>query len=266
MNHAGFNPQNSAVVLIPARFNSSRLPGKPLLDLAGKPMICRVVERALSAKTVNRAIVATDDSRIRDAVVAEGFEAVLTRSDHPSGTDRLAEAARDLVEADVIVNVQGDEPMIAPQTIDAAVSALIADGESEIATTWEPIQSAADVLSRDVVKVIVDRYDHALYFSRTPIPFPVEAVRRHGSLQSALENDQETIHLFRKHTGLYVYRRAFLLEFANWPQSTLERAEQLEQLRALERGIKIKVVQAHAHSIGVDTLPDLERVRALMER
>lgn len=207
MNHTGSNPQTTVVALIPARFNSTRLPGKALLEIAGKPMICWVVERTLAAKTVSRVIVATDDQRILEAVQSRGFEAMKTRSDHASGTDRIAEIASQ-IDADIIVNVQGDEPLISPSTIDLAVEALTAD--AGMATTWEPIHTAADVLNPDVVKIVCDDSDRALYFSRSPVPFPREAVREHGTIEAALENDSSLVQRFRKHTGLYVYRREVL--------------------------------------------------------
>lgn len=228
-------------------------------------MILWVVERALSARNVERAIVATDDRRIMDAVRAAGFEAVMTSPTHQSGSDRLAEVAAGLDDADVIVNVQGDEPLISPRTIERAVDELINADEAQIVTTWEGIEDASDVVSPDVVKVVVDRGGRALYFSRSPVPYPREAVRRHGSLYAALEKEPELIKLFRKHTGLYAYRRSFLLEYAGWPQSELERTESLEQLRVIERGATIMVIEADSPSVGVDTLEDLERVRALME-
>jgi 3-deoxy-manno-octulosonate cytidylyltransferase (CMP-KDO synthetase) len=227
-------------------------------------MILHVVERALAAPSVSRAIVATDDERIHDVVRACGFEAVMTSTSHASGSDRLAEAARD-IEADVIVNVQGDEPLISPDTIELAVAALLEDEGAAVSTTCERIETAADVLSADVVKVVMDEGGRALYFSRSPVPFPREAARRHGSLASALEAEPQLLAHFRKHTGLYVYRRAFLLEYARWPQSALERAESLEQLRILERGHRIRVVEAASPSIGVDTEEDLARVRELLE-
>ena len=265
MDHTGSNQDITAVAVIPARYNSTRLPGKPLLPIGGKPLVLWVAERALAASTVNRVIVATDDSRILDVVRSGGFEAMMTRSDHASGSDRVAEVARDL-KAGIIVNVQGDEPLIDPETIDRAVNALVDDPEASVATTSEPIAGAADVLSPAVVKVIVDGAGRATSFSRAPIPFPAEAVRRHGSLAAALQNEPALLSLFRKHTGLYAYRREFLLEFTDWPQSPKERAESLEQLRALERGVTIKVVEAASPSIGVDTMEDLERVRAIVGR
>jgi 3-deoxy-manno-octulosonate cytidylyltransferase (CMP-KDO synthetase) len=264
VDHTGPKYNQIAVAIIPARYDSTRLPGKPLLEIAGKPLVLWVVERALAARSVSRALVATDDARILDCVTSAGFEAVMTNPRHATGTDRIAEVARDL-DAEIIVNVQGDEPLIEPETIDRAVSALVNDPEAEIATTCEPIDDIADVLSRAVVKVVVDDAGRALEFSREPIPFPNQAVSRHGSIEAALEREPALLSTFRKHTGLYVYRREFLLKFTGWPQSESEAAESLEQLRAMERGVKIKVVEALAPSIGVDTIEDLERVRALFE-
>jgi 3-deoxy-manno-octulosonate cytidylyltransferase (CMP-KDO synthetase) len=258
------NSQQIAVAVIPARYDSTRLPGKPLLPLAGKPLVVWVAERARAARTVSRVIVATDDQRILDAVEAAGFEAMMTRADHASGSDRVAEVARSL-DAGIIVNVQGDEPLIEPDTIDRAVNALIEDPEAMMATTSEMIDTAAAVLSRSVVKVVADDNGRALSFSRNPIPFPNQAVRQHGSIEAALRNEPALLFSFRKHTGLYAYRREFLLEFSGWLPSASEKAESLEQLRALERGVTIKVIEAAAPSIGVDTREDLERVRAMIE-
>ena len=259
------NSKQIAVAVIPARYDSIRLPGKPLLTLAGKPLVVWVAERASSARTVSRVIVATDDERIRDAVIAAGFEAKMTRPDHASGSDRVAEVARDL-DAEIIVNVQGDEPLIEPETIDRAVAALRSDREAMMATTCEMIETAADVLSRSVVKVEVDARNRAVAFSRNPIPFPNQAVSKYGSIEAALANEPALLFSFRKHTGLYAYRREFLLEFSSWPAAASEKAESLEQLRALERGVTIKVVEAAAPSIGVDTNEDLERVREIVGR
>ena len=278
MNHTGTNPppnpKTNAVAIIPARYDSVRLPGKALLEIAGKPMICWVVERALAARNVTRAIVATDDERIIDAVKSAGHEVVLTSAHHKSGTDRIAEVAASL-NADIIVNVQGDEPLISPVTIERAIDALGEEGnwgngeegkgQVGIVTTWEPMESAADVLNPDVVKVVVDDHERAIYFSRLPVPYPRDAVRRHGSIEAAMLREPALLTNFRKHTGLYVYRREVLLEFANWPQSELERLESLEQLRAIEYGVLIKAIKASANSIGVDTVEDLERVRGTMK-
>lgn len=259
------NSQQIAVAVIPARYDSARLPGKPLLPLAGKPLVVWVAEQASLARSVARVIVATDDSRIMEAVRAAGFDAMMTRKDHASGSDRVAEIARGL-DVGIIVNVQGDEPLIEPDTIDRAVNALIEDSDAMMATTSEMIDTPGDVLSPSVVKVEVDNDGRAVSFSRNPIPFPNQAVQQHGSIEAALRNEPALLFSFRKHTGLYAYRREFLLEFSGWPPSASEKAESLEQLRALERGVTIKVVEAAGPSIGVDTIEDLERVRAIVER
>jgi 3-deoxy-manno-octulosonate cytidylyltransferase (CMP-KDO synthetase) len=270
VNHTGDNPQKNSkpvtVAVIPARFASTRLPGKALIDIAGKPMVCWVAERARAARTVDRVIVATDSHEIVEAVSARGIEVLLTSSQHSSGTDRVAEVAAQLPEAEIVVNVQGDEPMISPLTIEKAVEVMTAELENPdgagIVTTWEPVESNDDLMDPDLVKVVVDENDYAVYFSRSPIPFPRDAVTRHGSLDVALRAEPDLLKLFRKHTGLYVYRRDVLLAFTNWPQTQLERIETLEQLRALAHGVRIKVVEACTPSTGVDTLSDLERVRA----
>ena len=230
-------------------------------------MVCWVAERALAARNVDRVIVATDSEQIVDAVRARGIEAMLTSSEHASGTDRVAEVAAALPDAEIIVNVQGDEPMISPQTIEKAVAVMAAEirkpsGGAGIVTTWEPIESNADLLDPDLVKVVVDADDNAVYFSRSPIPYPRDAAKRHGSPDIALAAEPELLKLFRKHTGLYVYRREVLLEFTRWPQTELEKIEALEQLRALAHGVKIKVIEACGTSIGVDTLLDLQKVEA----
>ncbi|HEX8096890.1 MAG TPA: 3-deoxy-manno-octulosonate cytidylyltransferase, partial [Pyrinomonadaceae bacterium] len=221
---------------------------------------------ALAARNVARALVATDDRRILEAVRSAGFEAVMTRQDHASGSDRLAEVAATLDGFEIIVNVQGDEPLISPETIERVVEELHASKDAQVVTTSEAMTEVSDVLNPDVVKVVVDASGRALYFSRSPVPYPREAVRAHGSLEAALKKDAALLKQFRKHTGLYAYRRSFLLEYTTWPQSGLERAEALEQLRALERGAVIKVIEASAPSIGVDTEEDLERVRRILEQ
>lgn len=251
------------VAIIPARYSSSRLPGKPLLDLAGRPMILHVVAQAKRVPAISRVIVATDDERVLRVVQAAGEEAVLTSPDHPSGTDRLAEVAAQL-DADIIVNVQGDEPLIEPATIAAALEPLLKDETLVMSTTSEPIESAADLLNPAVVKVVTDPDGFALYFSRAPLPFPRAEVLAHGSLTAALAAKPELLHLFAKHTGLYVYRREFLLQYAKLPPTPLEQTEALEQLRVLENGWRIRVVKVAHRSIGVDTPEDAERVRALL--
>lgn len=254
------------VAIIPARYASTRLPGKPLVDIAGKPMIVRVAERAREVAAIRRVIIATDDQRVFDAVVALNHDApvevMMTSPDHPTGTDRLAEVAATL-DAEIIVNVQGDEPLIEPATIDAAIAPLLADASIVMCTTSEPIESAADLVNPNVVKVVTDGEGFALYFSRNPIPFPRAAVQAHGSIEAAFAANPELLKLYSKHTGMYVYRRDFLLRYAKLPPTPLEQAELLEQLRALEHGYRIKVVKVDHRSIGVDTPEDLERVRRM---
>lgn len=264
-------PVNRTVAIVPARLASTRLPGKALIDIAGKPMVCWVAERARLARNVDRVIVATDSQQIVDAVESRGFEAILTAAHHTSGTDRVAEVATQIPDAEIIVNVQGDEPLISPETIERAVDVMAAEISKQdgagIVTTWEPIDSLDDLLNPDLVKVVLNEDEMAVYFSRSPMPYPRDAAKRHGSLEAALMNEaNETglLKLFRKHTGLYVYRRDVLLEFTKWPPSRLEQIEALEQLRALEHGVKIKVVEACATSTGVDTVEDLEKVRELV--
>jgi 3-deoxy-manno-octulosonate cytidylyltransferase (CMP-KDO synthetase) len=254
--------KQNAVAIIPARYASSRLPGKPLIEISGKPMILRVVERARQAPSIGRVIVATDDARVFRAVTDAGFDAMMTSPDHATGADRVAEVAATL-DAEIVVNVQGDEPLIEPETIEAAVAPLLADPALVMSTTCEPIESAEDALKSSVVKVVVDRDGFALYFSRNPIPFPRAAVLEHGSVKSALRAQPELLKAFKKHTGLYAYRREFLLKYSALPPTPLEQSEMLEQLRALDHGYKIKVVAVAHRSIGVDTPEDLELVQRL---
>jgi 3-deoxy-manno-octulosonate cytidylyltransferase (CMP-KDO synthetase) len=221
-----------------------------------------VVERASAASLVSRVIVATDDQRIADAVTSHGAEAWMTSPDAQSGTDRVAEVAARL-DCQLIVNVQGDEPLIAPSTIDAAIEPLIADGRIQMGTTSEPITDTADVFNPNVVKVVTDSAGFALYFSRSPIPH-LRSVAA-APFQEALTLDAGVIDNYRKHSGLYAYRRGFLLEFAAMKPSRLEKLEALEQLRALENGFKIKVVRVEHRSIGVDTEQDYQRVKRMIE-
>ncbi len=249
------------VAIVPARFASTRLPGKPLAEIHGKTLVERVWERARAARTISRVVVATDDDRIADAVRGFGGEALMTSPDHPTGTDRLAEAAR-AIDAAILVNVQGDEPMLDPAAVDAAVDALREDPEADLSTLSAPLASAAEMLASTVVKVVVDARGHALYFSRAPIPH----VRRGAAADPVASAEAAVARgLARKHVGLYAYRRATLLRFAALAPSPLEEAEGLEQLRALHHGLRIRVVPvAGASSIAVDTPEDLERVRALL--
>ncbi len=253
------------IAVIPARFASTRLPGKLLLDLGGKALILHTLEQASKASLVHRVIVATDDERIFDVVQSAGGEAVLTSTGHTSGSDRIAEVAENLPEGSIIVNVQGDEPFIAPETIDSVVGALIADRNADIATACETISDISQLYDPNVVKVVFGENGNALYFSRSPVPFPRDAVIRHGDPDSAIDNEPELLNIFRKHTGVYAYRREYLLAFTKLPQTRLEKIEMLEQLRALENGAKIKVVEAHARSIGIDTEEDLVEARREFE-
>lgn len=262
----GSNPLQNVIAIVPARYASTRLPGKMLLDIGGKPLILHTLGQAAKAKTVSRVIVATDDERILTVVRDAGGEAVMTSPDHNSGSDRLAEVAAGLPADSIVVNVQGDEPLISPDVIDAAVSALISDPLADMATTCEPISSLWELLNGNAVKVVVGDKGYALHFSRSPMPWPREASLRYGGdPNQAIEEEPELLSNFRKHTGLYVYRREYLLRFTKMPQTRLEKFEMLEQLRALENGAKIRVVDVTESSIGVDTIEDLERVRRIVE-
>lgn len=266
MEPHGKSPAKSVIAVIPARAASVRLPGKLLREIAGKPLIVHTFERAKAAKSVSRVIVATDDEAIRGAVIAAGGEAQMTSPEHSSGSDRVAEVAAGLPEGSIIVNVQGDEPLIAPETIDAAVEAILETEESDIVSVYETFESASEVFDPNNVKVVTGKAGYALYFSRSPMPWPRDASLKHGGdAIRAVESEPELLAHFKKHTGLYVYRREYLLEFSKMPQTPLEKFEMLEQLRALENGARIKLVKAAANSIGVDTEDDLEKVRRVLE-
>jgi 3-deoxy-manno-octulosonate cytidylyltransferase (CMP-KDO synthetase) len=239
------------LAVIPARYGSTRLPGKVLISLGGKPMIQRVWERVRQASLVSDVVVATDDERIRSVVQAFGGQAVMTRADHRSGTERVAEVAVARSEAKIVVNVQGDEPLIEPAAIDAAVEAIREDAEVNIATLAVPISNPAEIMDPNVVKAVLDFDSNALYFSRAPIPW----VRDRGGPVHAR-------HL--KHLGLYAFRRAALLDFATFPHGDLERIEQLEQLRWLENGYRIRVAETEHDSVSVDVPEDVARVEQLL--
>lgn len=238
------------LAVIPARQASVRFPGKPLAKIAGKPMIQHVVERVKQATAVDRIVVATDEDAIKKAVEAFGGEAILTRHDHRTGTDRVAEVAAH-VPAEIYVNVQGDEPLVDPGTIDGLVSAMTEDTAAQIATPCCAILHPNDIMDPNVVKVVRDFDGNALYFSRAPIPWVREtsetAATRHW-----------------KHLGLYAFRRDALLEFPTLPPGELERIEQLEQLRWLENGFKIAVVETDYDAVSVDVPADVERVEKLL--
>lgn len=246
-------------VVIPARHGSSRLPGKPLLDIGGVPMVVRVWQRACESGAAS-VVVATDDRRVKAAVESAGGEALLTAADHPSGTDRLAEVARRLGLADeaIVVNVQGDEPLLPAALIDQVAACLSADSEASIATLAEPIDDRETLFNPNAVKVVCNGLGRALYFSRAPIPWDREAWKQTDETRSA-SLDAAT---WLRHIGLYAYRAGFLADYVTWQPSPLERLEQLEQLRALHHGHHIQVAMtAEPHPAGVDTAEDLERVR-----
>ena len=236
------------VVIIPARYASTRLPAKTLADINGRPMIEHVYRRAAAAQTVTQVIVATDDQRIADAVAAFGGTFRMTRADHRTGTDRLAEVVANLT-CDIVVNVQGDVPMLAASAVENAVTPLLADPTLQMSTICTPIDDEADYQNPNVVKVVRSRAGDALYFSRSPIPY-----WRSG-------HDGHPGH---KHIGLYAYRREFVGTFAALPPTPLEIAESLDQLRALEHGYRIHAVVTDIASVEVDTPEDLERVRRLL--
>jgi 3-deoxy-manno-octulosonate cytidylyltransferase (CMP-KDO synthetase) len=231
--------------VIPARYASSRFPGKALIEIAGKPMLQHVFERASSARYLSKVIIATDDERI--AAAARKFRAHvrMTRTDHPTGTDRVAEVAS-AEAADLVVNIQGDEPLIDPDAIDATALALLDDPNAPMGTLKKKIEHREEITNPNVVKVVTDLHGKAIYFSRSPIPYC-----REGTSD------------YFKHIGLYVYRRDFLLAYSGLPTGPLERAEKLEQLRALENGHVIRVAETEYESLGVDTPADLERFSKL---
>jgi 3-deoxy-manno-octulosonate cytidylyltransferase (CMP-KDO synthetase) len=240
------------VVVIPSRYAATRLPGKPLVNLAGKPMVQRVYEQAKLAQTVHRVLVATDDQRIVDAVQAFAGEARMTRSDHRTGTERIAEVAAH-EPGDVFVNVQGDEPLIDPVAIDTAVAALLEDPPAQIATVATAIRHVPDIMDPNVVKTVLDFDSNALYFSRAPIPW--------------VRDTQQKIHVrYWKHLGLYVFQREALLEYPTLPQGELEKIEQLEQLRWLENGWKIRVAEVEHDAVSVDVPEDVTRVERLLQK
>jgi 3-deoxy-manno-octulosonate cytidylyltransferase (CMP-KDO synthetase) len=238
------------LVVIPARYGAKRFPGKPLAPIAGKPMIQHVFERARKAKTVSRVVVATDDDRIRNAVQGFGGEAVMTRTDHRSGTDRISEVSAH-IPADIYVNVQGDEPLVSPETIDTVVAEMVADESIQIATPCVLITEAQDIADPNVVKVVRDFEGNGMYFSRAPIPW----VR---------DPDSGIAVSHWKHLGLYAFRHSALVEYPTLPPGELEPIEQLEQLRWLENGFRIRVVETTHDAVSVDVPADVERVEKLI--
>ncbi|CAN7185785.1 3-deoxy-manno-octulosonate cytidylyltransferase [Variovorax sp. LjRoot84] len=247
-------------VLIPARLASTRLPDKPLADIAGLPMVVRVAQRALQS-SAERVVVAADDARIVAACEAHGVQALLTRTDHASGSDRLAEACAQLGLADdaIVVNVQGDEPLIDPALIDAVAHTLASHPDAAMSTAAHAIESLEDFLNPNVVKAVLDAQGNALYFSRAPIPWWRDGFAKGGV--TALPQSPAAL----RHIGIYGYRAGFVRQFPSLPPAPVEATEALEQLRALWHGHRIAVhVSAHAPGPGIDTPEDLERVRALL--
>lgn len=236
--------------IIPARYASTRFPGKLLAEFLGKTIIQHVYERAEQSEMLADLIVATDDERILETVTDFGGNAVMTSPEHKSGTDRIAEVARK-IDADIVVNIQGDEPLIEPKAIDAAVEPLLEDETIVMSTLASEISNDNELANPNVVKVVLDNDNFALYFSRSPIPFARDGLD--------LRNQ-----VYYKHIGLYVYRTNFLINFSEMAQSYLEKLEKLEQLRALENGYRIKVIKTQYKSIGVDTPDDLEMLEKLV--
>lgn len=240
--------------IIPARYHSTRLPGKPLADIAGKPMIQRVYEQAIKAKLPDQVIVATDHEEIYQVVLSFGGQVMMTRSDHPTGTDRLAEIAEKLLDAQIIINIQGDEPEIDPDVIDRLIEPLLAEKEISMATVITPMEES-EMTQPGCVKAVVDQKGNALYFSRSLIPY--------------LRTETRLAPVY-KHIGVYGYQKEFLLEFARLKPTPLEQMESLEQLRALEYGYRIRTIQVHHSAIGVDTPEDLvainEKFRKMGEK
>lgn len=242
--------QQHIVGILPARWGSTRFPGKPLHLIAGKPLIQHVWEQCRKCRRLDELFIATDDPRIMEAAASFGARAVMTSPDHPTGTDRLAEAVRALTGADIILNIQGDEPLIDPGLIDELAEAMVADPTLDMATAANPLDPADPAVhDPNVVKVVTAISGRALYFSRSPLPF--------------FRNPVEGLPVMR-HKGIYAYRRHFLERFVSWPPSPLERAESLEQLRALENGASIKVLLTHDTSPGVDTPEQAAYVESIL--
>jgi 3-deoxy-manno-octulosonate cytidylyltransferase (CMP-KDO synthetase) len=246
---------NRVVAVIPARIGSTRLPGKPLADICGKPMIQHVYERAAQARLIDWCLVATDDEEIASVVRGFGGHAVLTPENLETGTDRVAFVARSLRDAEILVNIQGDEPLLNPVMADETIRPLLADDRLNVATPVRVLDDEADLINPGVVKVVLDNFGNCIYFSRSPVPY----ARDHSMGQWT------TGHRYYKHIGLYVYRRNFLVKLSELHRTPLEMAEQLEQLRILENGERIRAVITSHDSIPVDTPDDLLKVRARME-
>lgn len=248
-------PNPKVLAIIPARYGSTRLPGKPLVNILGKPMIQHVWEKVIGASGVGRIVVATDDEKVYDAVRGFGGEAIMTSKSHPSGTDRIAEVVRSLpFDTDIIVNIQGDEPMIEPDMVDQVIKILNNDFRASIGTLCRKMADIKEVIDPNIVKVAFDKEGFALYFSRSPIPYYRN------------EEKETKERVYYKHIGIYSYRKDALMKLSTMSSTTFEIAEQLEQLRALENGLRIKVSETERDTIGVDTKEDLDRVIKSMTR
>jgi len=253
--------------IIPARYHSTRLPGKPLIEINGKPLIQYVYERVLTS-SIKQVIVATDDERIAAAVKDFGGEAALTSPHHRSGTERVAEVAR-RIKSDIVVNVQGDEPLIQPEDIDKSIAPFAHDPSIMVTTLIAPLLNGADLHNPHVVKVVVNHDGFALYFSRSPIPYPRKALEKTGGeplkeIELIKHLNKKELRDFWQHIGLYAFQRDFLLKLTSFPPSALEQQEGLEQLRILEHGYKIKTVVCASPSIGIDTPQDVEHFKSLL--
>ena len=251
------------VAVIPARWQSTRLKGKVLVKIKGKPMVQHVWERLKKAQEIDNIVIAVDKEKVKKAVESFGAKCILTSSEHPSGTDRIAEIAQ-TVEADVFVNVQADEPLIDPAMVDELAQVFKYEHNINMATLITRIHKKQDIFNPNVIKVVVDRKGFALYFSRSPIPY----VRDDGTETISCDMGQtsDISASYFKHIGLYAYTKDFLFKYTGFPKSMLENEEKLEQLRVLEHGYKIKTVETRHETISVDTQEDLDRVREMFEK
>ncbi len=254
----------TAIAIIPARYNSSRLPGKPLVDIAGKPLVYYVYSRVCQAKRIERVIVATDDARVKAAVEAFGGMAVMTAREHRTGTERVAEVAS-LMPHEIIVNVQVDEPLIRSDVLDSLIALLESDPSVAMATLATPVQDLDELDDPNVVKVVLDMNGYALYFSRSAIPYPfLPDTMPSGYPKEIVSYRNDLIRFYQKHIGVYAFRRDALIKLVTLPPTPLEQLERLEQLRALEHGFRIKVLMTLHHHLGIDTQEELQRFRNLV--
>ncbi len=256
--------ESKVVAIIPARWSSTRFPGKPLAQIKNKPMIQWVVEQVQKASRISEVIVATDDDRILDAVTGFGGKAVMTSQDHATGSDRIAEVASGLI-CDIVVNVQGDEPLIPPENIDQVIDCLDKNPTLNVATLMMAVHESDEIIDPNVVKVVTDQKGRALYFSRSAIPFHRDAWKN-GLPESISKVKEEGVSRVFRHIGLYAYTRSFLLEFTRMNPSPIEQLEKLEQLRILEHGYSIQVEITEKISMGIDRVEDLEKIERFLEK